>query len=205
MDLDAAQLQKLSDDLTDKEFAEAIAENPELVDAWKKLDDLGDNAFNQLRKDPDFLKKFDDVVKNDGLNKHLLEGDVEIIGTNAAGENIYNVTGVHSNKAFADGTTRIKPGTQVEDLGDGFYKAKVEKQINGFVNDQGTSWKVKTNKSTFFPDNWSAEKIQAEIVNAFKNKTSIGGTKYQGTTTTCHTVVMFLDEAGKIKTAFPSL
>ncbi|WP_240905184.1 deaminase domain-containing protein [Flagellimonas oceani] len=37
LDLDAAQLQKLSDDLTDKEFAEAIAENPDLVESWKIL------------------------------------------------------------------------------------------------------------------------------------------------------------------------
>ncbi|WP_318345421.1 deaminase domain-containing protein [Flagellimonas baculiformis] len=37
LDLDAAQLKKLSDDLTDKEFAEAIAANPELVESWKVL------------------------------------------------------------------------------------------------------------------------------------------------------------------------
>ncbi|MDF0716483.1 EndoU domain-containing protein [Muricauda sp. 334s03] len=204
LNLDDDALKRFNLDLNDGAFAQAVAENPDLVEAWKKLDDLGDNAFDQLRKTPDFLEKFDGVVKNDGLNKHLLEGDVKIIGTNAAGKNIYKVTGIHSNKAFADGTTRIKPGTQLDDLGDEFYRAKVEKQIDGFVNAEGTNWKVKADKSTFFPDNWSAEKIQAEIANAFKNKTPLGGNKYQGTTTTDHTVVMFLDEAGKITTAFPS-
>ncbi len=57
LDLDAAQLQKLSDDLTDKEFAEAIAENPELVESWKELDKLG--VYDAVRKNPEFLKQFD--------------------------------------------------------------------------------------------------------------------------------------------------
>jgi hypothetical protein len=68
LDLDAAQLKKLSDDLTDKEFAEAIAENPELVDSWGKLFNLGDDVVPQaLRRDPNFLGKFDDVAKNNTL------------------------------------------------------------------------------------------------------------------------------------------
>jgi hypothetical protein len=90
-----------------------------LVNAWRKIDDLEDNAFDQLRKDPDFLKKFDDVVKNDKLNSHSFKGDVtSTVG--ADGVTRHKVTGIHSNKAFADGTARINPGTEVTDLGDGF-------------------------------------------------------------------------------------
>ncbi|WP_318345419.1 deaminase domain-containing protein [Flagellimonas baculiformis] len=61
LDLDAAQLQKLSDDLTNKEFAEAIAENPELVDIWKFLDEAG--VSNTLRKNVDNLDALDAFKK----------------------------------------------------------------------------------------------------------------------------------------------
>jgi hypothetical protein len=191
-------------DLEDATLAAKFFENPGLVEAWKKIDDIGDNAFDQLRKDPDFLQKFDDVVNNDKLYSHTFNGDVtSTVG--ADGVTRHKVTGIHSNKAFVDGTARIKPGTEVTDLGDGFYKAKVEKQIDGFVNDQGTNWKVKTDKSTFFPDAWSTEKIQAEIANAFKNKISDGGNKFHGFTTGDKKITMFLDEVGNIKTAFPDI
>ncbi|SEE16780.1 EndoU nuclease [Tenacibaculum sp. MAR_2010_89] len=175
------------------------------VKSSKKLDDLGDKAFEQLRKDPDFIKSFNKVETNTKLNDHTFKGDITITGKNAAGQNIYTVTGIHSNKAFSNGTARIKPGTQIENLGDGFYKAKVEKQINGFTNAQGTNWKVKKTKSTFFPNNWSTEKIQAEIAYSFKNKKLINGNKYNGFTTTGHKITIFLDDLGNIKTAFPNL
>lgn len=178
------------------------------VKAWEKADDLveaGDDAFKQLKRDPDFLEKFDNVINNQKANDHVFKGEVEITGTNSAGDPIYKVSGIHSNDAFIDGTVRVKPGTQIEDLGDGFYKAKVEKQIEGFVNDQGTNWKVKTKKSTFFPDSWSKEKIQAEIAHAFKNKTSVSGNKYEGLTTGGKKITMYLDDAGEIKSAFPEI
>ncbi len=181
-----------------------FVENPHLVDAWKKLDDLRDNAFDQLRKDPDFLKQFDEVSSNGKLNKHTFEGDIKV-KTNPDGTLKYEIGGVHSNKVFSDGKIRIKSGTEIEDLGDGFYKAKVEKQIDGLVNDQGTNWKVKKNKSTFFPDSWNTEKIQAEIAHAFKNKTLERGNKYSGFTTGGKKITMYLDDVGKIKTAFPDL
>ena len=83
LDLDAAQLQKLSDDLVDKEFAEAIAENPELVDAWKVLDDAG--AGGALRKNPESLGRVKsyldneiDIVKKRGQIKALTKNGDEI-------------------------------------------------------------------------------------------------------------------------------
>ena len=69
LDLDAAQLQKLSDDLVNKEFAEAIAENPELVDAWDILKNTG------LKTDVKWLKKVSDFKKT-GLE--LVEEGAEI-------------------------------------------------------------------------------------------------------------------------------
>ena len=85
---------------------------------------------------------------------------------------------------------------------------------NGYERDARTrgepysnngGWKTKTDKSTFFPDSWSTEKIQAEIAHAFKNKIPDGGNKFFGFTTGDKKITMYLDEAGNIKTAFPNL
>jgi hypothetical protein len=196
----------LIDDLAlSPELADAINNNVDLVDSWKVLDDLGETV---LRKDSDFLKKFDDIVKNEGLNKHVFEGDVKVTGINAAGDPIYKITGVHSSSAFTDGTTRIKPNTDIEDLGNGYYKAKVEKQIDGFVNAEGTSWKVKSEKSTFFPDSWDAAKIQKEVTVALSNKVkqadlSDGRTFFKGIMSDGTSLAIY-EENGIITTVFPS-
>ncbi|MBB6461891.1 hypothetical protein [Flammeovirga kamogawensis] len=104
-----------------------------MVDAWKKVDDLGDNAFDQLRKDPDFLKKFDDVANDADLNKHLFEGDLKLENGDIRG-----VSGVHSKDAvnipdgqtsgFNQGDIRFKSGTKnpANPSPDDYYTAKVE-------------------------------------------------------------------------------
>jgi len=147
------------------------------VDAWKKIDNFvasGDNAFAQLKKSPDFLKIFDEVVNNEGLYKHIFKGDPKY-------ENglLRDVGGVHSNKylkpssqttGFIKGDVRIQPGTEKQ-LGNGYYEAKV--QVYG---DKGVRPEVYTDdwlkgkNSTFFPDSWSIEKIQAEIARGINNK-----------------------------------
>lgn len=54
-------------------FGFSSRENPDLDDAWKKLDDLGEAIIPaSLRKDPNFLSKFDDVAKN---NNFRLDAD----------------------------------------------------------------------------------------------------------------------------------
>jgi hypothetical protein len=163
-----------------------------------------------------WFEKF--FIEINGLQIHLIcsstlqmsnsSGEVKITGTNAAGDPIYKITGVHSNKAFADGTTRIKPGTDIENLGNGYYRAKVEKQIDGFVNAEGTSWKVKSDKSTFFPDNWSTEKIQKEVTVGLSNKVkqvdlSDGRTFFKGTMSDGTSLAIY-ERNGIIETVFPS-
>nr|MBS9463274.1 hypothetical protein [Flagellimonas sp. 389] len=83
LNLDAAQLKKLGDDLVDKEFVEAIAENPELVDSWKHLDGIG--AGDALRRNPEALGKVKnyldnqiDIVKQDDQIKALTKNGDEI-------------------------------------------------------------------------------------------------------------------------------
>ena len=63
------------------------------------------------------------------------------------------------------------------------------------------------NSSTFFPRSRNKQKIQAETAVAFKNKRLVGdtGNKYEGFKTRGQKIVMYLDESGNIKTAFPEL
>ena len=177
----------------------------ELVDSWKKLDDLGDNAFNQLKKDPDFLKKFDDVVKNSVLNKHVLEGDVsyEIL---EAGQKKWKAGGVHHKTAFDNGAARIKSGTKSTPNANGYYTAKVEVYHPEFPDNGG--FKVKSKESTFFPDDWSLDKLQAEIAGAIKNKGTPkvypdGRKLYKGTMTDGTELAIWEDAAGNITSTYP--
>lgn len=203
----------LSFDAFKDDFADNIAElrkfkdNPDLVDAWKKIDDLGDNAFNQLKKDPDFLKKLDDVVKNDGLNKHVLEGDIsyEIL---EAGQKKWKVGGVHHKAAFDNGKARIKSGTKSTPDANGYYTAKVEVYHPEFPDNGG--FKVKSKESTFFPDDWGIDKLRAEIAGAIKNKGTPtvypdGRKLYKGTMTDGTELAIWENAAGNITSTYPVL
>lgn len=68
IDLDADGLKVLNKDLANKEFAEAIIRNPDLVDAWKILDDAG--VDDVLRRNVDELelvgKNIDEIKKAGG-------------------------------------------------------------------------------------------------------------------------------------------
>ncbi len=178
-----------------------------LVDSWKKLDVLNDNAFRNLKKDPDFLKKFDDVVKNDGLNKHVLEGDIsyEILET---GQKKWKVGGVHHKTAFDNSTARIKPGTKSTPNANGYYTAKIEVYHPEFPDNGG--FKVKSKESTFFPDDWSVDKLQAEIAGAIKNKGTPtvypdGRKLYKGTMTDGAELAIWENAAGNITSTYPVL
>lgn len=57
LDLDADSFKLLEADMADEVFAKGIADNPKLVDAWKKLDDLG--ADEAIRRNPGALEVLD--------------------------------------------------------------------------------------------------------------------------------------------------
>ncbi|MEO2051691.1 MAG: fibronectin type III domain-containing protein [Allomuricauda sp.] len=57
----------LNQDLNNKAFAEAVVKNPELVNAWKKLDDIG--SSDVLRMNPETL----------GRVKNYLDNEIEIV------------------------------------------------------------------------------------------------------------------------------
>lgn len=147
------------------------------------------------------------IVNNTHLNNHIFKGNVKPLknpdGTprlNAEGNQVYTTSGVHSKVAIDSGTARIKTGTKIpENAGiDDFYKAKVE------IKTPDGNWKTKKNKSTFFPDSWSKEKIQGEIAYAMINKKSIGTNKYEGTMSNGVKIEFYIKN-GTVETAYPVL
>ena len=74
------KLKALADDILVNKFYDDFAEatsddlkklldNPDFVDNWKKLDGLGEDVIpTSLRKNPDFINKFDNVAKNNNLD-----------------------------------------------------------------------------------------------------------------------------------------
>ncbi|NRA51504.1 MAG: EndoU domain-containing protein [Phaeodactylibacter sp.] len=82
------------------------------------------------------------------------------------------------------------------------YGKKYDAQGNSF-----DGWHNK--KSTFFPDSWSPEKIQAEIAHGFQNKQFVrsqnnGADIFHGTMTD-GTTVEFAIKNNVIESAYPNL
>ena len=102
------------------------------------------HLLNTIRKIacPPYQIIFDEVIKDKELNQHIFKGNFKVIGRNQAGQPIYKVTGVHSNKTFLDGKVCIKQGTKSMPNQKGYYEGKVEMQLEGFKNSEGLPWKV---------------------------------------------------------------
>jgi hypothetical protein len=190
--------------------------NPALVDSWKVLDDLGDKVPAGFRKDADVVKNFKKVVDDPDLNKHIFDGNPVF---NAEGR-LKSVTGVHSTNNLKPssqvngvrGDSKIQPGTKGDVNDQGFYEAKAQtwgdKSFDGGATWVGGWTKGKT--STFFPDNWTPAKIQAEIANGIKNKTpsdfpvSAGKTSFEATMSD-GTKLQLVYDGDVLDSAFPNI
>ena len=84
----------------------------------------------------------------------------------------------------------------------GVYKATVEASF-----DKGKTWVQKTAKDhTFFPNEWSRERVIDEIASAFKegrDRNPLPGYDFSGRSRSGVYIAGYLDNAGKIATAFP--
>lgn len=107
-----------------------------------------------------------------------------------------NVGGFHHKKSAKDGNTYVIEGTEqiVDDRG--FYKAQV-------VIDGTPKW----TESTFFPDDWDDVDVILAIEDAYKVKRPdpLGGANaFIGTTSDGIEIKIIVDNAGKIRTAYPN-
>jgi hypothetical protein len=128
------------------------------VGAWEAAFDL--NISSAVRSRPSFLQAFNEILENTNLTEHIFKGKIEITG-GTPGAYSFKVGGVHHVDALNGTIARIKSGTMTPPNSKGYYEARVEMHHPDNVNNSG--WKVKPDRSTFFPDTWSKQKVQSEI------------------------------------------
>ena len=89
---------------------------------------------------------------------------------------------------------RVIPGTKTLPDKYGVYKAKVS--VNGII---------KTNRSTFFPRDWTPQQVVNAINEAYANRSFVTGSfnEYSGRTSNGMSITMYLNKNGKIVSAFP--
>ena len=206
--LDNKAFEKLKVDLGDAKLQKAFGEKPELVNAWKKISDLNYDAFKNLKKDTDFLKKFDEVANDANLDKHLFTGEIRSKIDPETGIKSWNAVGVHSKISIDNGSAALRgPKTDIGPEGLGYYKAKVKIYDSNFPQNGG--WKSKTKVSTFFPDSWNKIKIQSEISKVLKeNPTPIevrpdGKKIFGGAMSDSVELRIFKNADGTFESAFP--
>lgn len=122
-----------------------------------------------------------------GALEHILEGEVNKRGK-AVG---YHYEGLDNTAGEVVEGTRSKPNE------DGVYTAKVkvdgiEKTSNG-------------GRSSFFPEDWSVQDVVDNINEAYDNKVFVTGSDntYRGECDEGVEIEMYIDNAGKIISAFP--
>jgi len=122
---------------------------------------------------------------------HILNG-----GINARGRAV----GFHwRGKGCTNQNARIRPNTTPSrPNAHGVYEAEVD-----IYNQRTGQWVSKDQKSSFFPDHWTAKDVESAISEAYANKTPIGTNGWEGTTSSGMKIKGYVNEAGEITTAYP--
>lgn len=125
-----------------------------------------------------------EAFKNDAL-EHILEGELNRKGK-AVG---FHYDGLLSKKG------QIVSGTETDPNEFGVYEAEVKVSDVAKTSNGG--------KSTFFPNEWSAQDVVDAINEAYDNSTLITGNTYEGLTNDGLVIRMYLDHNEQIISAFP--
>ena len=117
----------------------------------------------------------------------------------------------HQTSGFNQGDIRFKSGTKspTNPNPDDYYTAKIEVYGKKYDSQGNSSNGWHNKRSTFFPDSWSKEKIQAEITFGFQNKQFIrsqnnGAHIYHGKMTD-GTTIEFAIKDNILQSAYPNL
>src|SRR5690625_130137 len=120
-----------------------------------------------------------------GALEHILEGEL-----NGRGQAVgFHYDGLPTKKG------QIISGTETEPNDQGVYEAKIE--INGVAKTSNGG------KSSFFPDQWTAQEVIDAINEAYENRSFITGNTYEGLTSEGVLISMYLDQNEQIISAFP--
>ena len=138
----------------------------------------GKSTFNSLKNTENFT---------DSAIEHIFEGQVNARGK-AVGYHYEGIEGTSGN---------VIPGTESSTNNFGIYKAKVE--VNGIPKTANGGF------STFYSKNLSPQQVVDAINEAYSNCELKLGTRntYQGVANNGMKIDMFLDQSGKIISAFP--
>ncbi|MBO2446090.1 EndoU domain-containing protein [Actinomadura barringtoniae] len=149
-----------------------------------------------------FIKKANKRNRAGRMNPHFRE---HVMGGGHVKPGMPKGSGYHYRPGGEDFPgRRLKPGSVVKDPKTGAYKAEPEFWDDS-LNPPG--WKPKKGNggvSTFFPDHWTPQQVDAAIPGAFQHATPIPGTnmwqgKYQGLT-----IQGFFDGAGGYTHGWPT-
>ena len=138
----------------------------------------GKSTLNSLKNTENFT---------DSAIEHIFEGQVNARGK-AVGYHYEGIEGTSGN---------VIPGTESSNNNFGVYKAKVE--VNGIPKTANGGF------STFYSKNLSPQQVVDAINEAYSNCELKLGTRntYQGVANNGMKIDMFLDQNGKIISAFP--
>jgi Bacterial EndoU nuclease len=121
--------------------------------------------------------------------RHIFEGEI-----NGRGKAV----GCHHISAINSGHSRIismiSPPNQKK-----VYEATVE-----IFDKKRSEWIRKEGRSSFYPDNWSKEKVLKEITSAFNDPSKISkGAKWESVSDSGIKISGYTNEQGQITTAYP--
>src|SRR5699024_2748586 len=120
-----------------------------------------------------------------GALEHILEGEL-----NGRGQAVgFHYDGLPTKKG------QIISGTETEPNEQGVYEAKVEVSDVAKTSNGG--------KSSFFPDEWTAQEVVDAINEAYEDRNFITGNTYEGFSSEGTLISMYLDQNDQIISAFP--
>lgn len=120
-----------------------------------------------------------------GALEHILEGEL-----NGRGQAVgFHYDGLPTKKG------QIISGTESEPNEQGVYEAEVEVSSVAKTSNGG--------KSSFFPDEWTAQEVVDAINEAYENREFITGNTYEGLSSEGVLINMYLDQNDQIISAFP--
>lgn len=120
-----------------------------------------------------------------GALEHILEGEL-----NARGQAVgFHYDGLASKKG------EIIEGTRTGSNEQGVFEAE--------ISVEGVKKESNRGRSSFFPDEWTAQEVVDAINEAYENRQFITGNTYEGLSDSGVVVRMYLDNKEKIISAFP--
>ena len=173
----------------------------EFLDIWKTVEK------KPFRGHFWFLENTSIIRNSDEMNKEIFLGlpkktrNKKITDPSDPHYYTYDGKGVHYKTALKNPSNPNGLGDIILGpfpLGKGFYEAKIRVWIVEI-----NAWRVKKKPSTFFPDDWSQQRIQEELAIAFQNKKFQSGNAYNGKMSN-GVKVRFHIENGIIKSAYPN-